>query len=437
MARLPGHKVLSKGNHDLWWSSLSKLQKLNLPDVYWLQNNSHRFDGVCIAGTRGWALPGTEFCRTEEDHTIYKREVERLKLSLESLPKEGRRIGMLHYPPLLKDIRDTGFTELFEAFGVDRVVYGHLHLGHLARAFEGVHNGVTYHLVSCDVMGLRAGRDLARSYGLCGWELWWAAALLPGINGVIGACTIEAVNRGFEVFGILDGFQWLMRRDVTQVQRLNISDVSRIHFAGGSILRTSRANPTKDPQLLQNVVDSLHTLGITHLVAIGGDDTAFTSRSVYEKSGKSIKVAHVPKTIDNDLPVPGGHSTFGYQTARHLGTEIVQTIMTDAKTTLRWYIIVAMAPGGPISRSASALPPARRSASFLKSWSGRCRWITSPTFLKGPSSSGAPWAGITAWRFSRRGLRSFWIRSPSPTSPASNGTITATCGWPSWTSGIS
>ncbi|MHB2017096.1 MAG: diphosphate--fructose-6-phosphate 1-phosphotransferase [Candidatus Xenobia bacterium] len=164
----------------------------------------------------------------------------------------------------------------------------------------------------------------------------------PGINGVIGACTIEAVNRGFEVFGILDGFQWLMRRDVTQVQRLNISDVSRIHFAGGSILRTSRANPTKDPQLLQNVVDSLNSLGITHLVTIGGDDTAFTSRSVYEKSGKAIKVAHVPKTIDNDLPMPGGHSTFGFQTARHLGTEIVQTIMTDAKTTLRWYFIVAM-----------------------------------------------------------------------------------------------
>ena len=152
IARLPGHKVLSKGNHDLWWNSLGKLQKLNLPDVYWLQNNSHRFDGICIAGTRGWALPGTEFCKTEEDHTIYEREVARLKLSLESLPKEGRRVGMLHYPPLLKDIRDTGFTELFEAFGVDRVVYGHLHLGHLARAFEGVHNGVTYTLVSCDVM---------------------------------------------------------------------------------------------------------------------------------------------------------------------------------------------------------------------------------------------------------------------------------------------
>ncbi|MHB2017095.1 MAG: metallophosphoesterase, partial [Candidatus Xenobia bacterium] len=133
-------------------NSLAKLQRLNLNRVFWLQNNFHRFDGLAIGGTRGWALPGTEFCKTPEDQTIYEREVARLKLSLESLPKEARRVGMLHYPPLLKDIRDTGFTRLFEQFEVDRVVYGHLHLGHLARAFEGVHNGVTYRLVSCDVI---------------------------------------------------------------------------------------------------------------------------------------------------------------------------------------------------------------------------------------------------------------------------------------------
>ncbi|HEY4002285.1 MAG TPA: 6-phosphofructokinase, partial [Candidatus Xenobia bacterium] len=164
----------------------------------------------------------------------------------------------------------------------------------------------------------------------------------PGINGVIGACTIEAINRGFEVFGIMDGFSHLMQGKTTHIQRLNISDVSRIHFDGGSILRTSRANPTKDPGLLQNVIGTLNTLGITHLVTIGGDDTAYSSRTVWESSGKTISVAHVPKTIDNDLPMPGGYSTFGFQTARHIGTSIVQTIMMDAKTTLRWYFIVAM-----------------------------------------------------------------------------------------------
>jgi 6-phosphofructokinase 1 len=164
----------------------------------------------------------------------------------------------------------------------------------------------------------------------------------PGINGVIGACTIEACNRGFDVVGILDGFKYLMEGDTSKIQPLTIPAVSRIHFNGGSILRTSRANPTKDPAKLQNVIKSLDQLGVTHLVTIGGDDTAYTSRRVHEASNGKIHVAHVPKTIDNDLPLPGGYSTFGYQTARHIGTEIVQTIMTDAFTTSRWYFLVAM-----------------------------------------------------------------------------------------------
>ncbi|MBM3462763.1 MAG: 6-phosphofructokinase [Armatimonadetes bacterium] len=164
----------------------------------------------------------------------------------------------------------------------------------------------------------------------------------PGINGVIGAATIEAINRGFEVVGLYDGFQWLMKGDTSHAEPLKISDVSRIHFEGGSILRTSRANPTKNPSDLQTVIQTLRSLNITHLVTIGGDDTAYSARRVCEASDGTIKVAHVPKTIDNDLPLPGGYSTFGFQTARHVGTEIVQTIMTDAKTTSRWYFLVAM-----------------------------------------------------------------------------------------------
>lgn len=164
----------------------------------------------------------------------------------------------------------------------------------------------------------------------------------PGINGVIGAATIEAINRGFEVAGIYDGFQWLMQGDPSRVSPLGISDVSRIHFQGGSILRTSRANPTRDPKNLERVVSTLVSLGITHLVTIGGDDTAFSARRVLESSEGRVRVAHVPKTIDNDLPLEGGYSTFGFQTARHVGTEIVQSIMTDAQTTSRWYFLVAM-----------------------------------------------------------------------------------------------
>lgn len=164
----------------------------------------------------------------------------------------------------------------------------------------------------------------------------------PGINGVISAATIEAINRGFEVAGIYDGFQWLMKGDTSHVSPLGIRDVSRIHFSGGSILRTSRANPTRDPKALETVVKSLTDLGITHLVTIGGDDTAFSSRRVLETSEGRIRVAHVPKTIDNDLPLDGGYSTFGFQTARHVGTRTVEAIMTDAQTTSRWYFLVAM-----------------------------------------------------------------------------------------------
>src|SRR5438132_14354396 len=164
----------------------------------------------------------------------------------------------------------------------------------------------------------------------------------PGINSVISSATIEAVNSGWEVVGILDGFQHLIESDTTFVQPLTITDVSRIQALGGSILFTSRANPTTrdesadDPEWrMHNTVRSLRDLGVDALVTIGGDDTAFSAQKVAEAAAGSIKVAHVPKTIDNDLPLPRGISTFGFQTARHVGVELVNNLMTDAITTKR------------------------------------------------------------------------------------------------------
>ena len=93
-----------------------------------------------------------------------------------------------------------------------------------------------------------------------------------------------------------------------------------MHLQGGSILHTSRANPTKKPETLEAVVKSLGALGIDHLITIGGDDTAFSARRVAEQASGRIKVAHVPKTIDNDLPLPAGIPTFGFETARELAT---------------------------------------------------------------------------------------------------------------------
>ncbi|MFA5031865.1 MAG: diphosphate--fructose-6-phosphate 1-phosphotransferase [bacterium] len=164
----------------------------------------------------------------------------------------------------------------------------------------------------------------------------------PGINGVISAATIEAINNGIKVIGIYDGFKWPVNGDSTHIKYLEIADVSRIHFMGGSIIRTSRENPTKSPEKVKNVIKALEELKVDYLITIGGDDTAFTSSTIERESKGKIKIAHVPKTIDNDLPLPGCQSTFGYQTARHIGTSLVQNIMEDSRTTGRWYFVISM-----------------------------------------------------------------------------------------------
>src|SRR5438034_4400014 len=164
----------------------------------------------------------------------------------------------------------------------------------------------------------------------------------PGINAVISAAVIEAVNECLDVVGVQDGFKWLIRGDTSKIRPLDIEDVSRIHLEGGSMLGTARDNPTTSEQAIQNVVDALRSVGVTHLVTIGGDDTALSCRFVAERSGHRIRVVHVPKTIDNDLPLPSHIPTFGYQTARHAGVELVRNLMEDAKSTKRWYVVVAM-----------------------------------------------------------------------------------------------
>ena len=164
----------------------------------------------------------------------------------------------------------------------------------------------------------------------------------PGINSVISAATISSILSGAEVIGIKDGFKWISRGDISQVVPLTIESVSRIHFRGGSHIGISRENPTKDPKALESVVTSLLRLNVDKLLTIGGDDTAYSAFCVNQKASGRIHVAHVPKTIDNDLDLPHGISTFGFQTARHVGVEILKNIMVDAKTTSRWYFLVTM-----------------------------------------------------------------------------------------------
>ena len=164
----------------------------------------------------------------------------------------------------------------------------------------------------------------------------------PGINGVIAAATIEGINQGFEVIGFRDGFKYLAEGDSQRYTKLTIDDVKHIHLRGGSILGTARTNPAKSETSMHNVLDVLNKLGMTALVTIGGDDTAFSASQVYRRAEGRIRVAHVPKTIDNDLPLPGSTPTFGFETARHYGVQIVRNLSEDAQTTSRWYIVVSM-----------------------------------------------------------------------------------------------
>jgi 6-phosphofructokinase len=164
----------------------------------------------------------------------------------------------------------------------------------------------------------------------------------PGLNSVIGAATIRARLEGMDVIGVRDGFEWIMQGDIDHITPLTIEDVSRIHFRGGSHIGIARANPSKSPALLENCLLSLLRLNVSQLITIGGDDTAFSAMKLAEHAGGRLSVVHVPKTIDNDLNLPAHIDTFGFQTARHYGVEIVKNLMVDAKTTTRWYFVIAM-----------------------------------------------------------------------------------------------
>lgn len=164
----------------------------------------------------------------------------------------------------------------------------------------------------------------------------------PGINSVISAATITGIEEGREVIGIVDGYKWIMRGDISKVMFLTIDEVSRLHFRGGSYIGTARDNPTTDEKFLRTTVNSLLRLNVDKLITIGGDDTAYSALRLAEVSAGRIHVVHVPKTIDNDLNLPYGIPTFGFQTARHVGTELVESLMVDAVTTSRWYFVISM-----------------------------------------------------------------------------------------------
>ncbi len=140
----------------------------------------------------------------------------------------------------------------------------------------------------------------------------------------------------------MDGYKHLVQGKTDLIRRLTKEDVRYMDLRGGSMLRTSRTNPTKSKSDMDNVLKVFRELEVDALVSIGGDDTAYSASQVYLGAGGKIRVAHVPKTIDNDLPLPGSTPTFGFETARQLGTQIVRNLAEDARTTSRWYLIISM-----------------------------------------------------------------------------------------------
>lgn len=153
---LPGKKIILKGNHDLWWSTSSKIQKFfEENDIYTIDllfNNFKVYDNIALCGTRGWSYE--ENFKNEADEKIYKREVLRLENSLKQAHNAGysEKICFLHYPPIYEHFKCIEILELFKIYNVSTCIYGHLHGESLKYAKNGIYENVEYKLVSADFL---------------------------------------------------------------------------------------------------------------------------------------------------------------------------------------------------------------------------------------------------------------------------------------------
>ncbi len=152
LAALPGKKVLLRGNHDYWWSSVSRLRR-RYPALQFLQNDALLVEEVAVCGCRGWVLPGEE--TTKEDEKIYRRELERLRLSLTAAKALGgsSMLAMFHFPPLLLGQEETAMIDLLQQSGVQTAVFGHIHgTDNFLQVIEGRWQQMQLHLVSADYL---------------------------------------------------------------------------------------------------------------------------------------------------------------------------------------------------------------------------------------------------------------------------------------------
>ncbi len=171
---LPGAKVILRGNHDYWWSSSAKMQKVMPPSIHFINNNVFMWKGIAIGGSRLWDTPEYSFNafnvfqenpkervktteeshhKPEEDEKIFLRELERLTLSLSQMPKEAtHRIAMTHYPPIGADLAPSRACAILERFHIDTCVFGHLHNIRTGSLPFGKARSVDYKFTSCDYL---------------------------------------------------------------------------------------------------------------------------------------------------------------------------------------------------------------------------------------------------------------------------------------------
>ncbi|EOD00870.1 metallophosphoesterase [Caldisalinibacter kiritimatiensis] len=157
---LPGLKVISKGNHDYWWQTKSKLNSLKLDTIHFLHNDSYVYKNIAICGARGWTPRDSEEFK-EHDEKIFNREVSRLKLSLSSVNGQGnKKIVMLHYPPFNIDGTANEFVEVMKEYNVSICVYGHLHADGHRFVVEGNIEGIEFYCISSDYIDFKARKIL-------------------------------------------------------------------------------------------------------------------------------------------------------------------------------------------------------------------------------------------------------------------------------------
>lgn len=156
IAELPGRKIFVKGNHDYWWSSVSKMRSIFPPGIEVIQNDFVDTQDFNICGTRGWLLPGDERFQ-QSDLKVFNREIARLELSLSAASRHSDKeiITMIHYPPLNDRNESSAFIDMMKKYNVKMCVYGHLHGESLKNVKEGMVDGIEFVMASCDYLGFK------------------------------------------------------------------------------------------------------------------------------------------------------------------------------------------------------------------------------------------------------------------------------------------